>query len=107
MLERHIRTQRTGRGGRRAALAGALLAVAACLFAGPFPAAAETPRERKEAEVQRTPSRPAFQPRSSGTSQQQERQDSARPAPVRQRVKPGESQQDARKRRNKDRALGQ
>jgi hypothetical protein len=107
MLERQIRMQKNGRGGRRAALAATLLAAAVCLFAGPFPASAETPRERKEAEAQRTPSRPVIQPRSSGTSQQQERQDSARPAPVRQRAKPGESQQDARKHRNKDRALGQ
>lgn len=107
MLEPHIRTQSNGRGGRRAALAAALLAAAACLFAGPFPASAETPRERKETEAPGTSFRPALQPRTPVTSQQQERQDRARPAPVRQRTKAGESQQDARKRRNKDRALKQ
>ena len=90
---------------RRATVAAGILAVAACLFAALFPASAETPREKKEAEAQGSLSRPAYKPLSSGTSQQQERQDSARPAPVRQRTKPGESQQDARKRRNKDRVL--
>lgn len=69
-------------------------------------ALAETPRERKEAEERGGGSRPAFDP-SPGTSQQQERQDRARPAPIRERRKPGESQQDVRKRHNKDRALSQ
>ncbi|RVU38694.1 hypothetical protein EOI86_05325 [Hwanghaeella grinnelliae] len=107
MLEKRDRTQLNEAKARRAGLIAVVLFFAVCVYAGQIPASAETPREKKQAEPQGSPSRPAFQPRSSGTSQQQERQDTARPAPVRKKAKPGESQQDARKRRNKERALGQ
>ena len=70
-------------------------------------AAAQTPREEKQVEETESQERPAYKPRSSRTNQQQERQDRARPAPVRERKKSGESQQDYRKRRNKERGLGQ
>lgn len=70
-------------------------------------ALAETPREEKQVEKAEDRDRPAFTPLPSRVNQQQERQDRVRPAPVRDRKKDGESQQDARKRRNKDRILGQ
>lgn len=70
-------------------------------------ALAETPREEKQVEEAEEPARPVYTPQPSRTNQQQERQDRVRPAPVRERTKPNESQQDARKRRNKDRALSQ
>jgi|GEM_PF-3461567 len=68
---------------------------------------AETPREEKQMEEAEEPAPPIYTPQPSRTNQQQERQDRVRPAPVRERTKPNESQQDARKRRNKERALGQ
>ena len=68
---------------------------------------AETPREEKQIEEAEEPAPPVYTPQPSRTNQQQERQDRVRPAPVREHTKPNESQQDARKRRNKDRALSQ
>lgn len=64
---------------------------------------AETPREKKEAAGESI--RPTFSSKSLQGNQQQERQDRARPTPVRERIKPGESQQDARQRKNRDRIL--
>ncbi len=98
------------RGGRKMTLKFSSIPLVLALIAGlgalTCPAAAETPREKKQAESSGSTERPRFAPSSSGASQQQERQDRARPAPVRERTKPGESQQDARKRRDKDKALG-
>lgn len=82
-----------------------VLAGLLCLATVGGSASAETPREKKQAEAAERFERPAYQPPTSGSSQQQERQDRVRPAPVRDRAKPGESQQDARQRRNKDKAL--